>query len=120
MDIKQQQAVKLWYAIQLWRDIIIIVLSAFFMQFLLKELIDGAYFSYYQKAFFLSGIGLFFMALASAFISINQFQEKMTFEMVNNPHDIGSIFIQALKIISFYIGLIDLVVVGCLFVFWQG
>ena len=117
MDIKQQQAVKLWYTIQLWRDIIIIVLSAFFMQFLLKELIDGAYFSNYQKAFFLAGVGLFFLALSSAFISINQYQEKLALEMANNPHDIAGIFVQVLKIISFYLGLIDLVIIGCSFVF---
>jgi uncharacterized membrane protein len=116
MDIKQQQAVKLWYAIQLWRDIIIIVLSAFFMQFLLKELIDGAYFSQYQKACFLAGIGLFFMALSSAFISINQFQEKMAFEMTGNAYDLTHIFIQTAKIISFLLGLIDLVVIGSSFV----
>jgi uncharacterized membrane protein len=118
VDIKQQQAVKLWYAIQLWRDIIIIALSALFMQFLLKELIDGAYFSVYQKAFFLSGIGLFFMAISSAFISINHFQERLSFEIAGNPHhDLSEITIQVLKIVSFYLGLIDLVVIVCSFVF---
>ena len=118
MDIKQQQAVKLWYAIQLWRDIIIILLSAFFTQFLLKELIDGAYFSVYQKAFFLTGIGLFFMALSSAFISINHFQEKLSFEMAgSNLQDSLDIVIQSVKILSFYLGLINLVVIGCSFVF---
>lgn len=117
MDIKQQQAIKLWYAIQLWRDIIIIALSAFFMQFLLKELIDWAYFSGYQKAFFLSGIGLFFLALSSAFISINHFQERLSFEISGSSTYIVDTFIQAVKIFSFYLGLIDLVVIGCSFVF---